>query len=399
MPTQTQPNPSEALQTQWLKDLPALTEEPSGQTSPSAAPTEKGKENDGQADADGTDSDAPAPEVGAGDKGAAPKTEKVAEPAKAKAEAEPIEEKWPRSAQQWKQFKEARAKELSERDATIAALKAEVEGAKKKSTEPTAPPPELDALKKERDEYSNRLRLLDVERHPKFQAYYTGKVNAQVEMAKRIVGPDKADAAAKIVTLPESAYRDAQVEELMLDLTPLQQSRLAGVLNAVSEIEADKQSEISKARENYDKMLSEQKTEQESRQAKIQQQFKETALKIQESNPVFQKRQDDAEWNKAVEDRIAQAERLFFGKDTKVEDVMQAAFNAAALPAILTSFEAMHAENEQLKKQVEELSQSSPKISSASETERGGPQAVPIKVGMRPQDATAAWVKSVTTSE
>src|SRR5439155_855272 len=98
-------------------------------------------------------------------------------------------------------------------------------------------------------------------------AYYDGKLNSQVELAKRIVGPDKAEAVSALLKLPESDYRNAKVEELMAELTPVAGNRLGSILNAVDELRAEREGEVARAREDYEKAVGKQAQEVQAAQA------------------------------------------------------------------------------------------------------------------------------------
>lgn len=387
-------NPADAVKG-WMSALETID---APEATPQPATAEPQKEPDGT-----NDTQQPADHVAVGKPTPAPAPKPAPDPAPRPVEPpKPVDElpedKWPRTAQEWKKFKEIKARDIKERDEKIKAIEAERDEIKKKISE-TPVSPELESLKKERDELSERLRILDVERHPKFTAYFQNRTQTQVDLAKRIVGPEYAEKAAKLLSLPDGQYKDSQIEEMLLNLSPLQQSRFGSVLNSLADIEAERQSEIKRSRENYDKMTAEQTAAREQQMKGIEKAFNDAALKVQDTNPVFKKREGDHAWNTEVEKRLEMARNLFFGKGVKPEQVIQASLDAAALPSILSGYEAMYNENERLKAQVAELSKASPTIQSHSQPSDGSPQPVPVKVGMRPDDVTRAWVKSVTAEQ
>jgi len=104
----------------------------------------------------------------------------------------PTEVKIPKNQKDWEAYKVAEKTRLAEKESEIEKWKKEAEEARK------APPvstvsdddPRIISTKKERDELSEKLRLVDITNHPKFKAYYDGKINSQVEMAKKIVGDE-----------------------------------------------------------------------------------------------------------------------------------------------------------------------------------------------------------------
>lgn len=370
---------------EWMKGLPAL--EPQAGSVGAIAPNPNPPP---------TPEPAPAP---------VPDPAKPAvEPAKPAA-VEDDESKWPRSAKDWDAFKSKR----KEKEALLVKERDEIKIERDRLNEEIAtlkkqgPSPELESLKKERDEYEQQLRLYSVENHPKFKAYFEGKTNAQLELAKRIVGPDNAEAAAKALALPEGEYRDARLEELMGNLTPMQSTRLGGVLNALSEIGAERQSEVAKGRENFDKMMAEQKAGADRIQAENTKAANEAvnAVIAQAQDPksglfLFQKKEGNEAWNKEVDARIAAFKHLSLGPATREQRVM-ACRNAAAFPAIVKYAQERDAEVATLKEQVKALSAAQPGAGSGNEPPAGDapPAKLAVNPGTRPMDVTKAWTANV----
>src|SRR6185436_674496 len=182
----------------------------------------------------------------------------------------------------WDAYKaKHREKEITltkERDTTkneLAKIKEEIELLKK-----SGPSPELDALRKERDELSDRLRVVAVEQHPKFKQYFENKTNEQLELAKEIVGNGKSDEIVSLLKQPDSQWRRQRIEELTVEMSPLQQSQLAGVMLNLSTINRERQGALAGAKETYEKMVKDQQdnaakqaTEQKS---KLERAFKDT---------------------------------------------------------------------------------------------------------------------------
>ena len=76
----------------------------------------------------------------------------------------------------------------------------------------------LAALEQEREDLSERLRVSDVERHPKFQQYFEGKTAALTEAAKAILGAEHAPKLERILKVSDEEQRTALLDELMGDL-------------------------------------------------------------------------------------------------------------------------------------------------------------------------------------
>lgn len=390
---ETSVNPQDAIQG-WIGGLGNLVEEPPKEERKDDGQSlePKGTETAPVAGADGKQPDAPVkpePSVTPAEKPAATK------PTDTDALTDPT--KWPRSAQQWKEYKEQFRREKEELQSQVTKASDELTALRKKLEEPRAPDPSLDLLKKERDELSERLRISAIERHPKFEAYFGNRVKQQIELAKTLVGPDNAEAVAKILTLPDSEYKSSRLEDIMGNFTPLQQAQFGGVLNSLAAIEIERQGEISKAREHYDQMQASEKTAREQQVATLKSSFENAALEAQKTNPVFQKREGDNAWNTSVEKRLEQAKMLFTGEGARPEQVIKACLDAAALPAVLEGYQAILSENEQLKAQVASLSKASPTVGTATTQPTTPPsQHARLSPGMRPDAAVTEWMKGLT---
>lgn len=311
---------------------------------------------------------------------------------------EPPEEKWPRTAAEWKARKESQKKLLDETVKRYEAKITELET--KHKSEPPGPSPELESLKKEKEELSRRLQIVDVTQHPQFQAYFEGKTKAQIELAKRVVGNDLASKVESLLKQPDSEWRTNALEEIFVDLTPSQQSRLGGVLNSLAGIEAERQDEISRAGENYKQMLDQRANETKAQQAKLSQIIEDTVkaqMDPEKGLAPFQKRENDSTWNTQVDERVAKAKAILSGQGVGLDKVVQAAFHAVALGPVLEENLALRGELEKLRTQVSALSAATPRVEPAAQQEPGDqPKPVQIKQGMRPMDATKNWAKAMT---
>lgn len=367
-------------------------------------------------------SDAPAPKPAETPAAPAPEPSKPAatpppEPTKAPDKVEPAKEpekvvegdsgeKWPRSAKDWDAFKakrkekeEALAKERDEIRVERDKIKAEIE-----TLRGQGPSPELETLKKERDEFERQLRIHAVENHPKFKAYFDNKTNAQIELAKKIVGSEHAEAITKALSLPESEYRDGKIQELAEALDPLKQARLGSVINSLSQIQEERSSEIAKSRENFDQMQAEQKTSGERAQAEAVKAATDainTAL-AQASDPktglfLYQKKDGNEAWNKEVDARVQTFKHLALGNAT-MQQRAQACRDAAAFPAVLKYAQERDVEVIKLTEQVKALSAAQPSAAgkgNATPENNGSPAPMKVKTGMRPMDVSKEWISSM----
>lgn len=346
----------------------------------------------------------PAPKKEAAPAPAKPAEEKKEAPKETPKPVESEEDKWPRSAKDWEARKAAEKKRLDAKEAELASLraesaavKAEIEQLKKQG-----PSPELEALKKEKAELDEQLKLIGVERHPKFKAYFENKIGAQIELAKRIVGGEKAEQVAALLKAPDGPLKDRQLEEMFETMTPLQQGRLADVVNSLSNIESERLTEIQKAQANYDTIQKQNAEAQEKQRKEFETQFDAT-VKSYSTNPAFQKRDDDVEWNAEVDKRIETARGIVFGNQ-KPEFVFKSAMDAVAYPAVLRQLSETLKTVESLQAQVAELSSATPRVdggkSAEAPTTAKAPETVPLRPGHTdPMSAIGAWMKNNTLNQ
>ena len=308
-------------------------------------------------------------------------------------------DKWPRSAKEWDQFKQVRNENYRKRDERIATLEKELKAREEKlaAFANAVDPKEHSSVREERDKLSEALRLAAVEKHPRFQAYYDGKLNAQMELAKRIAGPERGEALTAVLKMPESEYRNMRIEELMGELSPMAANRLGSIINTVDELRTEREQEIAKAREDYDKMSARQQAEQQAAQsaqrANAEKLFADTLAEAQAGGlPMLAPKEGDAAWNAAVEQRVARAKAILFGQEPP-DQLVRSALAAVSFPAILESHAALAAENEQLRAQVAQLRTATPTTSrgTAPATPGGGDRPAP-KTGSRPMQAAAEWI-------
>jgi len=179
------------------------------------------------------------------------------------------ETKWPRTAAEWKKYNESHKTVLNEKRALEDErnkLTKELEELRKKPIAPS----DYEQIKKDREDLDRRLREIAIERHPKFNELYDTKTKAVIERAKGAVNQDRAADLERILKLPEGEYRDAQLEELMADLPPLKQGRLAAALNDLAAVNSEREAELSKSRENWQRMQQEEQAQAQQMAQQVQ---------------------------------------------------------------------------------------------------------------------------------
>lgn len=322
-------------------------------------------------------------------------------PASVPPPAAPPEEKIPRTAQEWKKFTAKRDADIAERDKRIAAAEAralELE-TKLKSTAPTPElnslKADLDKLRKERDEYDEKLKVVAVTQHPRFKQEFEQRLQAQIDLAKKIVPEEHQETVERILSLPDGKFKDARVEELMGELSQVQISRIGAILNNVTEINNQRQDIIKNAREEYEKMTAAQQSQTKQQAEAMEQALKESLSKAGE-HPLYQK-SEDAEWNKDVETRLQQAEKLA-RSPLSVGDSTRIVLDHLALPVVQKQLDSTKAEVEKLKAQIADFTKSNPELASRTAEiplDEGGGTPIKINAGSSPMDAARAWMKSL----
>jgi len=221
----------------------------------------------------------------------------------------------------------------------------------------------VDAKEKELNDYSERLRLTNVEQHPRFQEYFKNKTDAAMGAAKSAAG----DRVVEVLKLPAGEFRDSQLEEIISELPQLKQVQLGNAIFALQQIEAERAGEIAKARENYQTIMAEQTRLQERQQAETRGVYDRVKAELTDKEkglPVFQERAGDEEWNKGVRERLALIDHSLAGK-LAPEDFARQMCWATAAPALLQQLTAVTAEKDSkiasLEKQITELRAVSPR--------------------------------------
>lgn len=313
-------------------------------------------------------------------------------------EAPESDDKWPRSAQEWKHFRKSRDEKIGKLNDELKTwqTKATEYESKLKTAPVTADPKVLEAIQKERDELSERLRVVDVTNHPKFQQYFEGRTNSQIELAKGIVGKEKAEKFTTLLSMPDSDIKTVQLENAMADLTPVQQARLGGILNSLAEISNERQFEISKAKENYERIQQQHQSTLQEQKKQFENMLATELTKAQADNMAFQTREKDEAWNASVQKRIDTVKNLF-NPNVAPDTAIRAAIEAVAYRPVLEHASALHEENSALKAQIAELTSASPSLQSKSP---GGsdPVRVVVKPGSNPHDAMKGFISNLQSS-
>ncbi len=299
--------------------------------------------------------------------------------------AEPTVPTKPAKAENWKSLRESRDEFRTKAEAfekELSALKALPKTAA--NTE------ELEALKKERDDYSEKLRLIAVEKHPKFEAHFNGRINGILESAKNLIGGENGQALADLLKLPDSEYKNSQLETAISNIGAVKGAKLGALMVQLDQISSERSAEVAKAKDTFESMVKGERDKETARQASVTQTFEETLKKAQDPKDglfVFQKRDGDDAWNKRVEEMTSSARNIFSGK-LPMPDVARASMWAAAAPTLLEHSVEQAKKIAAYEKQISEMSAATPKPGS------GGDSKEPVKIFGNSVDTIVAMAES-----
>jgi hypothetical protein len=192
---------------------------------------------------------------------------------------------------------------------------------------------QLKTLQEERDALSERVRLLDIERHPEFVKKYEGKINSVFESVKGLVGTD-GERLVGLLKSPESDYRNSQIDDIVEGLSPSKKAKLGALIVRYDEINSEKAAEMSEAKSDYDAIISKYQQDNEQGTRAALESANKTWAKVSENAralEIFEPREGDEEWNGELNQRLSLAQQIFNGENSE-EDLAKAALWAAAAP-------------------------------------------------------------------
>ena len=240
---------------------------------------------------------------------------------------------------------------------------------------------QLKTLQQERDALSERVRILDVERHPEFVKKYEGKINGVFDSVKSLVGSD-GERLVGLLKSPESDYRNSQIDDIVEGLSPSKKAKLGALIVKYDEINGEKASEISEAKSDYDAIISKYQQDNEQGTKAALESATKTWQKVSENAralEIFEPREGDEEWNGELNQRLSLAQQIFNGENSE-EDLAKAALWAAAAPKYRELLYSQVEVNKRLQAELAKYRGSEPGVS--SKATGGG--------GSRPANASSA---------
>jgi hypothetical protein len=252
---------------------------------------------------------------------------------------------------------------------------------------------QLKALQEERDALSERVRLLDIERHPDFIKKYEGKINGVFDSVKNLVGTD-GERLVSLLKSPDSDYRNSQIDDIVEGLSPSKKAKLGALIVKYDEINGERASELSEAKADYDAVISKyQQDNEEGTKAALESATK-TWQKVSSdarSLEIFEPRENDEEWNSELNQRLSLAQQIFNGENSE-EDLAKAALWAAAAPKYRELLYAQVEVNKRLQAELSKYRGSEPGVSSRATT--GGSRPASTNAA-KSEDFVASVMKSL----
>ena len=224
---------------------------------------------------------------------------------------------------------------------------------------------QLKTLQEERDALSERVRLLDIERHPEFVKKYEGKITGVFESMKTLVGTD-GDRLVGLLKSPENDYRNSQIDDIVENLSSAKRAKLGALIVKYDEINGEKSAEMSEAKADYDSIISKYQQDNEQGTRAALESANKTWTKVSENAralEIFEPRENDEEWNKELTGRLSLAQQIFNGENSE-EDLAKAALWAAAAPKYRELLYSQVEVNKRLKAELAKLRGSEPGVSS-----------------------------------
>jgi hypothetical protein len=252
---------------------------------------------------------------------------------------------------------------------------------------------QLKTLQEERDALSERVRILDVERHPEFVKKYEGKISGVFDSVKNLVGTD-GERLVDLLKSPESEYRNSQIDDIVEGLSPSKKAKLGALIVKYDEINGERASEISEAKADYDAIISKyQQDNEEGTKAALESATK-TWAKVSENAralEIFEPREGDDEWNTELNGRLSLAQQIFNGENSE-EDLAKAALWAAAAPKYRELLYAQVEVNKRLQAELSKYRGSEPGVTSKATS--GGSRPASTNTA-KSEDFVASVMKSL----
>jgi hypothetical protein len=276
----------------------------------------------------------------------------------------PDEIKSSAARERFKQLEADRNAHLSRADqaeSKLKAMEAEIQKIKSKTVDSEA----LESLRKENEDLSKRISIMDVTQHPKFQQYFGGKERQISEQIASAAGPELSKTVLNLLNGPDTQERANMLAETVSQLPIWNQNKITAYAIQLDQLRAEREAAIADASKARETLLLEkdsiQKAERQERDSKFNRVLAQAQDPKQGLEALMPKDGDEAH-NATVRAAIEQA-RLIVSGELPPEDLSRAALWAAAAPIYRDAVFAQKALIDKLEAQVKGMQSASPTLS------------------------------------
>jgi hypothetical protein len=171
-------------------------------------------------------------------------------------------------------------------------------------------PTDYEQLKGKLAEADEIRKKFFVEQDPLFKQAFDNKIAAGIEEAKEAVGVANADRIAELLTMPASARRDAEIDEITTGMSSFREHALVQAVRDVRRLQKERANELAKPSENY-KHLEDARSQQATKEKLARLEALDRAVKLKTAEVSketihFQRVAENEEHNQ----RVAENEKM-----------------------------------------------------------------------------------------
>ena len=180
------------------------------------------------------------------------------------------------------------------------------------------------------------------------------------------MGEENSERVAELLLMNDSEYRSNGMEEIMVELSTTKQAQLGAMLANIEEVRQNRVDALENSEETYNQIMAEQAKQRESVLSDTNKLFDNVA-KDAGKLEIFATREDDAEWNTEVGERVELARAIFSGEN-EPEELARASLWAAAGPKYRELLVSQIELNRRLRAQLKEQGGATPSVSTTGDS-------------------------------
>lgn len=239
--------------------------------------------------------------------------------------------------------------------AELEKLKSELASRSNQSFDPV----EVERLRNEREELAKAVERLRIEESPAFKQKFNAPIENAIKRAKDLVPQETRQRLEYLLRQPQSESRLTELEAIVSDLPQMRQAEIARLAGTISDVIAERDTEIASAGQRLKIEQQEKAREQKEWAEKM---FKDTLDAATNDLPMFQVKDGDEEHNASVKARVDRARKLMLGENDPAE-LSEAAFWAVVGQDALPLLSAAKAEIKKLQGELDALRNARPNLS------------------------------------